>query len=43
MGSALAHGLIFCSLRIIPEKLLKKGFEFQYPLIEDYAKALKDE
>jgi uncharacterized protein (TIGR01777 family) len=43
MGSELAHGLIFCSLRIIPEKLLKEGFEFQYPLIEDYAKALKDE
>jgi uncharacterized protein (TIGR01777 family) len=43
LGSELAHGLIFCSLRIIPEKLLKEGFEFQYPLIEDYAKALRDE
>ena len=43
MGSELAHGLIFCSLRIIPERLLKEGFEFQYPLIEDYAKVLKDE
>ena len=43
MGSELAHGLIFCSLRIIPEKLLKEGFSFEYPIIEDYAKALKDE
>ena len=43
MGSELAHGLIFCSLRIIPEKLLKEGFSFEYPVIEDYAKALRDE
>ena len=43
MGSELAHGLIFCSLRIIPEKLLKKGFSFEYPVIENYAKVLRDE
>ena len=43
MGSELAHGLIFCSLRIIPEKLLKEGFKFRYPLIEDYAEVLKND
>ncbi len=43
MGSELAHGLIFCSLRIIPEKLLKEGFSFEYPVIENYAKVLRDE
>jgi len=41
MGSELAHGLIFCSLRIIPEKLLKAGFKFKYQFIEDYAEVLK--
>ena len=25
------------------EKLLKEGFSFEYPVIEDYAKALRDE
>ncbi len=42
MGSELAHGLIFCSLRIIPEKLLKFGFKFEYPILEDYVKVIKD-
>ena len=42
MGSELANGLIFCSLRIIPEKLLKLGFKFQYPKLEEYIKVIKD-
>lgn len=43
MGSELAHGLIFCSLRIIPEKLLRFGYEFKYSTIEEYAEVLSNE
>jgi uncharacterized protein (TIGR01777 family) len=42
MGSELAHGLIFCSLRIIPEKLLRFGYEFKHSTIEEYAEVLSN-
>jgi hypothetical protein len=40
MGKQIADEMILSSARVIPEKLLSKGFQFQYKKVEDFFSTL---